>query len=106
MRAMMAEKTETAIGRAFRKGAIGIGSAELVFWAYTFWYTYRHSNPHGDGMEWVAIMPLGVIAFGLAWPGLALALAERTLLAVALVSAAAVADALLWWQIVRDFTHG
>ena len=43
-------------------GAVAI---QVLLWFGVFFYTAEHTNPKGDGMEWVGIMPASfVLAIG------------------------------------------
>ena len=52
------------------RGAIDVGiAAQVLLYLYLYVLIFRHSNPKGDGMEWVAVMPASIIlALGVAPP--------------------------------------
>jgi len=79
--------------------------AETLFWFWTFSYIGARVNPRGDGMEWLAEVPMSVIFLGLTLPALLLARRGhgRSLwIATALVLASAAANALIWSEIVTE----
>jgi hypothetical protein len=43
--------------QSVRIAVLIIGGLQVGFWLYLFFYIAEHSNPKGDGMEWVAMAP-------------------------------------------------
>jgi hypothetical protein len=87
-----------------RLAAMAVAAAEIVFWLYAFFYISRHANPLGDGLEWAAMVPLTLIALGLAFPALVLSPYRRAAwVAAGLAIAAAAADIIVWTQILGEF---
>jgi hypothetical protein len=87
-----------------RLAAMALAAAEIVFWLYAFFYISRHANPLSDGLEWAAMVPLTGIALFLAFPALVLSPFRRAAwIAAGLAIAAAIADAVVWIQILGEF---
>ena len=97
---------------AIRGIIYALGLANGAFWLWTFHFIAAHSNPKGDGMEWMAAMPFTVVFFaGVLLPvmrvvkgpdkGPGLNINVALLLSVA----AAVANALLYVEIASEFAH-
>jgi hypothetical protein len=47
-----------------------VGGVQSIYWLYTFRFLYLNTNWMGDGFEWVAVMPIGLIFFCFVVPGL------------------------------------
>jgi hypothetical protein len=87
-----------------RLTAMAIAAAEIVFWLCAFFYISRHANPFGDGLEWAAMAPLTGIALFLAFPALVLSPFRRAAwIAAGLAISAAVADLVVWTQVLGEF---
>jgi hypothetical protein len=87
-----------------RLTAMALAAAEIVFWLYAFLYVSRLANPLGDGLEWAAMVPLTLIALGLAFPALVLSPYRRAAwVAAGLAIAAAIADVIVWTQVLGEF---
>jgi hypothetical protein len=89
---------------------LAVVAAEVLFWGYTFIYIGRHANPRGDGMEWMAEVPMTMIVLFGVVPAVLLAIAGlwfRWLgIAGALFAAGAlVADVVIWTEILGEFAH-
>ncbi len=53
--------------RQFSLAVLALAGAELLFWIYTFYDIDRRANPMGDGLEWIAEVPMTMIVlFGVA----------------------------------------
>jgi hypothetical protein len=88
-----------------RRAAMALAAAEIVFWLYAFFYISRHANPLGDGLEWAAMVPLTIIALCLAFPALVLSPFRRAAwIATGFALAAAIADIIIWTQVLGEFT--
>ena len=87
-----------------RLAAMALAAAEIVFWLYAFFYISRHANLLGDGLEWAAMVPITGITLFLAFPALVLSPFRRAAwIAAGLAVAAAVADVIIWVQILGEF---
>jgi hypothetical protein len=87
-----------------RLAAMVLAAAEIVFWLYAFFYISRHANPFGDGLEWAAMVPLTAIALCLAFPALVLSPFRRAAwIAAGLALAAALANIVVWTQVLSEF---
>jgi hypothetical protein len=87
-----------------RATAMVLAAAEIVFWLYAFFYISRHANPLGDGLEWAAMVPLTIAALCLAFPALVLSPFPRAVwIAAGLAIAAALADIVIWAQVLGAF---
>ena len=89
---------------------LAVAAGETAFWLYTFYYIGRHANPLGDGMEWLAIVPMTIIVLTLIAPAVILAVighwyALATKLAALLAVAALVADVVIWTEILGEFAQ-
>ncbi len=89
---------------------LALAAAEVMFWIYTFSYIDQRTNPLGDGMEWLAEVPLTIIALAGVLPAVLLAIAGFWFrwagLAGALFAAGAlIADVVIWSQILGEFAH-
>lgn len=74
--------------------------------ALTFRLIAVNANPMGDGMEFVAIVPFGLIFLALVVPSLMLALRGRMLpLAATLAVAGLILNVLLFKEIASELTH-
>ena len=84
---------------------LGAG-AETLFWLWTFSYISARANPMGDGMEWLAEVPMSFIFVLFTLPALLLARRgqDRWLpIAAVLVLVSAATNALLWSEILSEF---
>jgi hypothetical protein len=86
-----------------RLATFGLAAAQTLFWFYTFTYIGSHANPKGDGMERLAVIPIGFIFVLLVLPALVLcgfggryALASK--LAAGFAIAGLIANAVAWTQ--------
>jgi hypothetical protein len=90
-----------------RNYSLILGTAQGLFWLYTFRLIYVNTNWMGDGMEWVAVMPFGFIFFGLVGPALVMSKDGNWLkLAAVLVTVALVLNVLLFFEIASELTGG
>jgi glucan phosphoethanolaminetransferase (alkaline phosphatase superfamily) len=96
---------KAAAPRSLLRALVLLGAAaETLFWFWTFSYIGARANPRGDGMEWLAEMPMTLIFLLLTLPALLLARRGRLLpVAAVLVLASAAANAFLWSEIVSEF---
>jgi hypothetical protein len=87
-----------------RLAAMGMAAAEIVFWLYAFSYISRHANPLGDGLEWAAMVPLTIVTLCLAFPALVFSpFARAAWIAAGMALAGALADAVIWMQVLGEF---
>lgn len=93
-----------------RLAVFAAAGAQTLFWLYTFYYIAGRANPRGDGMEWLAAVPMTIIFLALVMPTLILgALGFRyalaTKLAAGFAAVAFIANAIVWTQILGEFAH-
>jgi hypothetical protein len=93
-----------------RNATLCLASAETLFWFYTFYYIDHRTNLMGDGMEWLAEVPMATIFLTLAVPALILGVvgswyALATKLAAGFAAVALAANAVVWTQIMGEFAH-
>ncbi len=90
--------------------ALCVAGAETMFWLYTFYYIEHRTNPLGDGMEWLAEVPVTMIVLGGVVPAVLLAMAgfwyrwagnAGALFAVG----ALIADVVVWSEIPGEFAN-
>ncbi len=60
--------------RQISLAVLALAAAEVLFWIYTFYYIAHRTNPLGDGMEWLAEMPMTIITLASALPAALLAI--------------------------------
>jgi ABC-type branched-subunit amino acid transport system permease subunit len=82
--------------------------AETLLWLYSFRYIAIHTNPRGDGMEWLAAVPFTGVFLVFVLPSLIGAVigfwSQRAAqIAAALAALAAVLDVVVWVQIAAEF---
>jgi glucan phosphoethanolaminetransferase (alkaline phosphatase superfamily) len=96
---------ETAAPRSRLRAVVLLGAAaETLFWFWTFSYIGARANPMGDGMEWLAEVPMSMIFMLFTLPALLLARRGRYIpMAAVLVLVSAAANALLWSEILSEF---
>jgi hypothetical protein len=76
---------------------VALAGGQTAYWLYTFRLIAVNSNPQGDGMEFVAIVPFGFIFLALVVPALMLGLRGRMLpLAAALAVVGLILNVLLF----------
>jgi hypothetical protein len=89
-----------------RIGVLTIGGLQVAFWLYLFFYIAQHSNPKGDGMEWVAMAPATGILVMFVWPALQFgAKNELLFLAILLTLTAALINVVFFAEIAREFAE-
>ena len=85
---------------------LALAAAQTLFWFYLFIYIGQHSNPKGDGMEWVAMVPATLLFLAFAVPALLLGAIGRLLrFAVVLAGCGAVLNFLFFLEIASEFAH-
>jgi hypothetical protein len=89
---------------------LALAAAETLFWFYTFHYIGSHANPMGDGMEWLAEVPITIIFLALVAPALVLGVfgwwsARAAKIAAGLALLAFVSDLVVWAELTREFAH-
>jgi hypothetical protein len=92
------------------RATLGLAAAETLFWLYTFSYINSRANPMGDGMEWLAAVPMTIISLALVLPALILGVVGwwftlAAQIGAALAALAALADVIVWAQILGEFAH-
>jgi hypothetical protein len=100
---------QNADARRTRRFRIAINAGiwvQVLLYLYLFVYIGRHSNPMGDGMEWVAVMPATfLLGIGIA-PALALSKGNRFLpIAVLLAFAGVMINVAFFLEIAREFAE-
>jgi len=94
------------MARAFRFFLIAVAGAQAAYWLYTFRLILVNMNPLGDGFEWVAVVPFGIVFLAFIAPSLWLGVAGRMLpLGVALAVAGLVLNGLLFIEIASELTN-
>jgi hypothetical protein len=94
------------IARLLRYFILAATSAQTAYWLYTFRLIAVNANPMGDGMEFVAIVPFGLVFLALVAPSLILGLTGRMLpLGAALGVIGLVLNVLLFIEIASELTH-
>jgi hypothetical protein len=82
-----------------------LGGLQAIYWLYTFRFIYVNTNWMGDGFEWVAAMPIGLIFFCFVVPGFVMNKDGRSLkLAAALVTIGLLLNISLFYEIFIEFT--
>ena len=77
-----------------------------IHWLYTFRLILVNMNPLGDGFEWVAVVPFGIVFLAFVAPSLWLGVAGRRLpLGVALAFAGLILNGLLFIEIASELTN-
>jgi putative exporter of polyketide antibiotics len=81
-------------------------AVQVLIYLYLFVYIGEHTNPKGDGMEWVAIVPGGAVLAVGALPAWVLRERERWL-PVALIAACAgiLLNLAFLYEIAREFAE-
>jgi hypothetical protein len=98
--------TEEVKTNRLRTSALLIAGAGILFWLYTFYGIAQVPSGDGSGMQWIAVMPLGLIFLVLTLPALIFALSGYLLrFAIALGTAGLIAFALLWNELLKEFYH-
>jgi hypothetical protein len=87
--------------------AIKIGiTIQILIYLYLYVYIYQHSNPMGDGMEWVAVMPASFFLAVGAAPAHALSKRGRWLpFAVLLAAIGVIINVAFFFEIAREFAE-
>ena len=100
---MMAEAVKNG---GLRTTALLISGAGTIFWLYTFYGIAQVPSGDGSGMQWIAIMPLGLVFLVLTLPALIFALFGVLLrFAIGLGIVGLVAFAYLWNELLKEFYH-
>ncbi len=71
-------------------------------------YIGSHANPRGDGMEWLAEVPMTLVLLALVLPALIVGFAgwwSARAAKLAAGFAAAALDFVLWTELLREFTQ-
>lgn len=89
---------------------LALAGAETLFWLYTFYDIGRRANPLGDGMEWMAEVPLTIIVVTGVLPAAVLAIAGfwfrfAGVAAAAFAGVALVADVVIWIELLGEFAR-
>jgi hypothetical protein len=98
---------DPAYRRLSRRFTLAVAGAQTAYWIYTFRLIAVNANPMGDGMEFAAIVPFGLVFIALVAPALALGIWGRMLpLGVLLAVAGLIANGLLFLEISSELTGG
>jgi hypothetical protein len=98
---------ESRVAWFFRRLVVAVAGAQTLYWLYTFRLIFMNADPLGDGFEYVAIVPFGVVFLALVAPSLWLASGGRMLpLSAALGVAGLVLNVLLFIEIASELTGG
>ena len=90
----------------FLRLVFAVAGAQTLYWLYTFRLIFVNADPLGDGFEFVATVPFGLVFLVMVAPSLWLAATGRMLpLAVALAVAALVVNVLLFIEIASELTN-
>jgi hypothetical protein len=89
---------------------LALAAAETLFWLYTFYYINHRTNPLGDGLEWMAEVPLTIIVLAGVVPAVLLAIAGfwfrlAAIAAATFACAALIADVVIWIELLGEFAH-
>jgi hypothetical protein len=91
--------------KILRRLTIVLAAAQTAYWLYSFRLIAVNSNPMGDGMEFVAIVPFGFIFIVLVAPALLLGWRGQFLaFGAALAIVALVLNGLLLLEIASELT--
>jgi hypothetical protein len=83
---------------------IGV-AVQVLLYLYLFYYIGQHSNPKGDGMEWVAVMPATLIVIAGVGPALSFRKDRRPWIG-AIISLIGVAVGIAFFlEIAREFAE-
>lgn len=98
--------SDEARRQRFRTAAkIGV-RIQLALYVLLFVYIGWHSNPKGDGMEWVAVMPATILLFLGAVPAFVLTRADRLPgLAATLAIIGVAMNVAFFLEIAREFSE-
>lgn len=84
---------------------LALAGAQTGYWLYTFRLIAVNANPMGDGMEFVAIVPFGLVFLALVAPSLMLGVTGRMLpLGAALAVIGLGLNVLLFLDIASELT--
>jgi hypothetical protein len=96
----------SGITRPLRAFVLALAGAQAAYWLYTFRLIWVNSNPLGDGLEFAAVAPFGLLFVVLIVPALLLGLSGRMLrLAAALAIIGLILNVLLFLEIASELTH-
>jgi hypothetical protein len=88
-----------------RRLTIALAVAQTAYWLYSFRLIAVNANPMGDGLEFVAIVPLGFIFVVLVAPALLLGWRGQFLaFGAALAIVALILNVLLFLEITSELT--
>ena len=89
---------------------LAAAAAETLFWIYTFYYIDARTNLRGDGMEWMAEVPMTIVFLFGVLPALIIGAAGWWFPLCAKIAAlfalgTLIADVVIWTQIMGEFAH-
>src|SRR5262245_56446043 len=89
---------------ALRTAALFVAGAGTLFWLYTFYAIAQVPVGDGSGMQWVAVMPLGLVFVVFTLPALVCAWKGHFLWAALVLGCAGlIAFSLLWKELLSEF---
>jgi hypothetical protein len=89
-----------------RAVALAVASAGALFWLYTFYGIAQVPIGDGSGMQWIAVMPLGLIFVVFILPALVCSWKGHFLWAALILGCAGlIAFAFLWNELLEEFYH-
>ena len=91
---------------SLRAWAVAIAGFGTLFWLYTFYGIAQVPSGDHSGMQWIAVMPLGLVFLVLTLPALIFALLDRALrVALVLGCLGLIAFAYIWNELLKEFYH-
>jgi hypothetical protein len=90
---------------ALRAAALSVAGAGTLFWLYTFYAIAQVPAGDGSGMQWVAVMPLGLVFVVFTLPALVCAWKGHFLWAALVLGCGGlIAFSLLWKELLNEFS--
>jgi hypothetical protein len=91
--------------RWLRVSVAVVAGAETLFWLYTFYYIAARANPNGDGMEWLAAVPMTAIFLALTLPAVVFGVRRRAPWIGAVFAILSLgSNAVIWGEVVAEFS--
>jgi hypothetical protein len=90
---------------ALRTAALSVAGAGTLFWLYTFYAIAQVPVGDGSDMQWVAVMPLGLVFVVFTLPALVCAWKGHFLWAALVLGCAGLIEfSLLWKELLSEFS--
>src|SRR5262245_27028105 len=97
------EQQDARTRKRLRLGALALAVLLTLLWIYSFYCIAARANPKGDGMEFLAVVPLTILFLGFTLPALVLsAIGRASGAALGLAIAGLITNAWIWSQIVAE----